>query len=448
MIKEIRKALTFDEDAVCRIMNARENRFTFLAEKFAGLNPGVDFRNTDLKGISIFPDECLDGYDFRGACLHRASFEKVDLRRVNLSGADLSNATLKMANLSGLDLRSTIFNNTNLENADLTDASFDRSQFNSSNIKGARISRHRAVGYETSPSYVWDDRDGLLTFIIPAFGAAQIDKSDTLWAGDFGRLVRQVISSRPVEGVCIQGYEPLLPDTFPYTRVIMATCKWLGMPVSFVTNGIHLAQWIDELAILVPARILVSLDAAEADAHDRQRGKQGAFDQAVEGLRLAAAGLASETELVVTSVLLPRRRAQLDAMPELLRKVGVKGWVVTALQKVGENRPVGEREKNLADLRILRSHAEAAGIDFKVDDEFAWLDSPNGQTEDGFERNRIRRLISPDGVYRLVPDGRSSKGADILKPLTDRTPRWDPRTMSAAEFLASLDRGSDVTKKP
>ena len=44
-------------------------------------------------------------------------------------------------------------------------------------------------------------------------------------------------------------------------------------PVSLVTNGTHLAQWVDELAVLAPGRISVSLDAAEAEAHDRQRRK-------------------------------------------------------------------------------------------------------------------------------------------------------------------------------
>jgi hypothetical protein len=141
----------------------------------------------------------------------------------------------------------------------------------------------------------------------------------------------------------------------------------------------------------------------------------------------------------VTSVLIPKRRAQLDAMPELLNDIGVKRWVVTALQKVRADRsggPVGEREAILADLRILRDHAEAAGIDFKVDDEFDGL--AGGGSPDEFEKNRIRRLVNPDGVYRLVPDGRCSKGADILKPLTDQTPRWNPATTDAAAFLATL----------
>ena len=193
--------------------------------------------------------------------------------------------------------------------------------------------------------------------------------------------------------------------------------------------------------MLAPGRVSVSLDAAEAEAHDRQRRRRGAFALTVEGLRKAATGLPGATELVVTSVLIPKRRAQLDDMPALLREMGVKRWVVTALQKVGKDRPggpVGEREAILADLRILSQRAERFGIDFKVDDEFDGLAGANGRDEDEFEKMRIRRLVNPDGVYRLVPDGRVSKGADILKPLSEKTPRWDPKTMHAGEFLQRL----------
>jgi len=73
---------------------------------------------------------------------------------------------------------------------------------------------------------------------------------------------------------------------------------------------------------------------------------------------------------------------------------------------------------------------------FTVDDEFDGL--ANGGEQNEFKKNRIRRLVNPDGVYRLVPDGRCSKGADILKPLTDETPRWDPRTMDAGDFIRGL----------
>ena len=311
------------------------------------------------------------------------------------------------------------------------------------------------MGVEAAvPSKFWAAGGKILTFIVPAIEGCDLacpycfirqrneDRIEVvLTPANYSSFVRHISRLPCIACVCVQGYEPLLPDSFPYTRAILSTGQWLNIPTSLVTNGTPLAQWVDELAVLAPGRISVSWDAAEAEAHDRQRRKAGAFASTVDGLRKAATALPAATELVVTSVLIPKRREQLEAMPELLQEIGVKRWVVTALQNVGKDRPggpVGERGKILADLRILRDHAEAAGIDFKVDDEFDGLASTNGRDEDEFEKNRIRRLLNPDGVYRLVPDGRCSKGADILKPLTDQTPRWDPKTQDAGAFLASL----------
>jgi sulfatase maturation enzyme AslB (radical SAM superfamily) len=304
------------------------------------------------------------------------------------------------------------------------------------------------------PSYAWNSNAAILTFVIPAFGGCDLacpycyidqrgesDVSNSLRAVDYVRFVREIVISREVASVCVQGYEPLLPASFPFTHAILKAAQDLCIPASLVTNGTHLAQWVDELAVLAPGRISVSLDAAEAEAHDRQRRKRGAFASTVDGLRRAVTGLPAATELVVTSVLIPKRRGQLDDMPALLNDIGIKRWVVTALQKVGKDRPggpVGEHKSILADLRILSERAHRAGIDFRVDDEFDGLADVRGTDEDEFEKNRIRRLVNPDGVYRLVPDGRCSKGADILKPLAADAPRWDPKTMDAGAFLRSL----------
>ncbi|MDH3663436.1 MAG: radical SAM protein [Alphaproteobacteria bacterium] len=302
------------------------------------------------------------------------------------------------------------------------------------------------------PSRVWSRSGSILTFVVPAPNGCNLDcpfcfvkqraedaVGTTLSAYEYSQFIRTAAEApTPITAVSIQGYEPLLPESFAYTKAILATARWLRIPTSLVTNGTHLAERVDDLRVLTPSNVMVSLDAASAEAHDRQRRKPGAFASAVDGLRKAATGLPATTELVVTSVLMPKRRAQLDAMPALLQDLGIKRWVVTALVNLPDDRiggPVGERETVLADLRVLSERARRAGIDFRVDDEFDGLAS--GGMPDEFEKNRIRRLVNPEGVYRLVPDGRCSKGADILKPLTEKTPRWDPKT-DAAAFLASL----------
>jgi len=87
---------------------------------------------------------------------------------------------------------------------------------------------------------------------------------------DYSRFISDVSG---LGHVCIQGYEPLLPDSFPYTQQILETGQRLGIPTSLVTNGTHLRQHVPALSKLRPARIAVSLDSAEAAVHDKARGQ-------------------------------------------------------------------------------------------------------------------------------------------------------------------------------
>ena len=78
---------------------------------------------------------------------------------------------------------------------------------------------------------------------------------------DYVHFVEQAAAGGPVAAVCIQGYEPLLPEAMAYTRAILATGRRLGIPTSLVTNGVELANAVDELAALRLSKIAVSIDA-------------------------------------------------------------------------------------------------------------------------------------------------------------------------------------------
>ena len=161
----------------------------------------------------------------------------------------------------------------------------------------------------------------------------------------------------------------------------------------------------------------------------------------MNGLKAAVAHLPKETELAVTSVLIPKRRRQLDAMPALLANLGIKRWVVTALLKVGKETiggPVGERRKIFNDLKALQEEAALYGIEFVADDEFGKLTvCPDDQTATSL---RIRRLSRPDYIYRLAPNGQCSKGIDLLRELPEDALRWRPGTVHANDFIQSLAR--------
>ena len=295
----------------------------------------------------------------------------------------------------------------------------------------------------------------ILTFIVPALQgcnlacpfcyitqreeeATSIDLSPAAYVS----FIKAFTNRKVVGAICIQGYEPLLPNSFTYTQKILATGQRLGIPTSLVTNGTDLRQHVPALSKLRPARIAVSLDSAEAAVHDRARGKVGAFDDTLSGLTFAVSVPVLKKALVVTSILMPKKRDRLMGLPKLLAELGIDRWVVNALVKVGRGDklggPAGDRHAILDDLLVLKTEADRYGIDMVVDDEFGRLsEDDRAKKLMEVEALRIKRLVQPEGVYRLVPTGHCSKGADILKPIHDQTPVWDPKT-DAGEFLASL----------
>jgi MoaA/NifB/PqqE/SkfB family radical SAM enzyme len=136
-----------------------------------------------------------------------------------------------------------------------------------------------------------------LTFVVPAPDGCNLacpfclvrqrrEITETcLRPDDLMRFIREAAERSSIFGLAIQGYEPLLPASLPYTQAILATGRLLDLRTTLVTNGVLLAGAVDLLAALRPSRIAISLDAASADAHDRVRGVAGAWDQALRSWR-------------------------------------------------------------------------------------------------------------------------------------------------------------------
>lgn len=301
----------------------------------------------------------------------------------------------------------------------------------------------------------------ILTFVVPApsgcnlkcpFCFIQLRKEPTergdLAPLDFRRFIDEVAEREVISAICIQGYEPLLPDSFPYTSEILARGRQLGVPTSIVTNGTHLAEHALNLARLQPSKISVSLDASTCEAHDRQRGKQGAFAATLEGLRVAADIRDLSDVLCVASVLIPKKREQLIGMPALLKRLGIRSWVINALLKVGKDDlsgPVGNRAQILQDLLLLQSEAERHDVELTVDDEFDRL----GQSEDtndvvDINYLRVHRLLRPSGVFRLLPNGQCSIGLEFLREMRNDAPKWIPGESHASDFLRDSLLASQV----
>jgi MoaA/NifB/PqqE/SkfB family radical SAM enzyme len=319
------------------------------------------------------------------------------------------------------------------------------------------------AGLQPQPDSASDAIGQFLTFVVPAPDGCNLkchfcvvrqrrEITDThLRPDDLARFIREAAERTPIFALAIQGYEPLLPQSLPYTQAILATGRFLGLPTSLVTNGTKLVDAIDLLTTLAPNKIAISVDAASAEIHDRIRGVAGAWAATVGGIERAIKALAPQTRLVVTSVLLPSRRHYLDGMPARLREIGIDRWIINPLLRVGRDQaggPVSDQASLYRDLLILQGAADRAGIKLTVDDEFGNLryDATSASLP-SLRALHVRTLPPNVEIFRLAPSGQCSTGDGILKQVTSDTPRWEPGAMHAGDFLEMLSGQSDSRRR-
>ena len=300
-------------------------------------------------------------------------------------------------------------------------------------------------------------RSGLaLTYVVPAAacdlrcGFCYVEQRreaapSVLRPRDYVEFLDDVAAAWPVRVSGLQGYEPLLDDSWSYTRAILARSATLNIPTSIVTNGTHLAARVADLAGLRLRDLTVSLDASTPAVHDRIRGVRGAFAQTVDGIRAAVRAPIFGPRLVVASVLLPGKRAYLDGLPRLLAGLGVRHFGVTPLLKIGPGRRarmVQENDSLMRDLDTLDEECGRVGIAFVVDDELSRF----RHLLDGANRLMIHSLERPDRLVRLGPSGACSVGIDVLSRVGPETPVWRPGCQPASAFLRAVGVGMDLRR--
>ena len=169
----------------------------------------------------------------------------------------------------------------------------------------------------------------------------EIASNGALKVGDYERFLAEAQQGNDGLLLCVQGYEPLLTQAFAYTAALLRLGLKLGCPVSFVSNGTNLLHYLDDLTLLSPARIAISLDSHIPEQHDRLRGVPGTFEKVVAGLKHAVTLPQLRDVIDVASVLFPKRRDRLIGMPAMLAEIGIERWTVTCLFKVGKDDVIG-----------------------------------------------------------------------------------------------------------
>lgn len=285
------------------------------------------------------------------------------------------------------------------------------------------------------------------TFVVPAEGGCNLKCSfcairargealgeSVLEPDDYIAFLKALASREHVALVALQGYEPLLPSAWGYSRRLLEAARVMGIRTTMVTNGTHLAERARELADLGIGSVTVSLDSAVPAVHDRIRGVAGAFERTVAGIREAvSSGLVDR--LVVASVLQVGKGALLDGLPALLRSLGVSEWAVTPLVRFGEadGGAVASPEVIQFDGRRLSRLASGQGIHMTLDDE---LDAVAGA--ESFAGVEVRKVKRVDQIVRLSPTGVVSRGLSILRKADWGSDRWRPEEESASEALDRL----------
>lgn len=303
----------------------------------------------------------------------------------------------------------------------------------------------------------------MLTFIVPAPNGCNLKcpfcfieqrnepaTHQGLTPTDYVRFIEEIAAKKFVDAVCIQGFEPLLPESFEHTAAILEAAEKHGITSSLITNGTHLAERLADLEKLGVYRIFVSVDSDKPEIHDRMRGVPGAFERTLNGLRQAARS-SLNGRVTVVSVLMPKKRDRLLGMPAFLKEQGVFRWIINPLIQVGCDDIGGykaDRSQIFQDALVLDREARNLGIKFILDDEFDRLKPKlcKGEPVDINIRRalNIQRLMKPEGVYRLMPNGQCSVGLQILQEVSSETPRWVPGRTDAFEFVQSLSQHQEA----
>lgn len=257
---------------------------------------------------------------------------------------------------------------------------------------------------------------------------------------DYVAFLRASAQNYNVGVVSLQGYEPLLPESWAYTDAILRAANELGLRTALVTNGSYLADRAAALRDLGLGSLSVSIDAATAEVHDRSRGTPGALAMTVRGLRAAIdRGLADR--ITIASVMQRGRADLLDGMPEFVAGLGLKRWVVTPVQSFGRvGGTVDTASYILGEGKRLYIASIDAGIDFELDDELEALLCESEEDHAVVAVLRERRVQRADQIIRLSPSGAVSRGAEIRRRVSEANARWNPRVEEACHLLQRLEQ--------
>ncbi|HEX30595.1 TPA: radical SAM protein [Candidatus Poribacteria bacterium] len=193
-------------------------------------------------------------------------------------------------------------------------------------------------------------------WVTPTFTDEPVEGSVSL--EDYKRFIEQAIPLG-LSGVKITGGEPLLWEKLPELIEFLSSKK---IGISIETNGTLINEEFADLFRSNDVSVSVSIDAAEAEIHDRFRGRRGAFEMALKGLKIL---IEHDLEPLVIMALYRENMDQIEPLLKLCSELGVKRFKINPVNELG-------RGKNLAKRRLLLSRDEL--IELLEKSEGEWQD--------------------------------------------------------------------------
>lgn len=161
-------------------------------------------------------------------------------------------------------------------------------------------------------------------------------------------VIGEFADMSPRGNIVICGGEPMLDREIYFG--ITATCRELGLNAISVVNGTRIRSdaMAERMVREGPHEISISLNSQRADLHDETRGIPGAFDKAVQALRLLLAARqrlrSNDTRIYVMGLIFDRNYREIEAFYDfVINDIGADKLKLNFLQpafgQAGETDP-------------------------------------------------------------------------------------------------------------
>lgn len=187
----------------------------------------------------------------------------------------------------------------------------------------------------------------------------------------------------PNGNIVVCGGEPML-DLEDYFDICKGA-RARGLRVLSVVNGtrIRRAEMAERMILEGPHEISISLNSHDPALHDETRGVKGAFDKAVNALRLLVAAKkklgATDTRIYVMGLIYKRNAEHIDAFYDLvLNDIGADQLKLNFIQpsfgQMGEVDPFF-RDEGDVDAEALTARIHAANEKYGLDLNPTWIEN-------------------------------------------------------------------------